>query len=934
MNLRLALRGAIGALVYLLTLMPSAGAQTNLGGSPVKEVQVAQDAFSLGDPVPSWVDPTAMPERGNAQPIFIRLADTQYLVARTPVTFVHRALTINDPGSLTAAGQLPISFVPQYQRLQLHAVRILRGEEVLDRTTTSSVRFLQRETGLEHGVYSDVVTASILVNDLRLGDTLEFAYSLHGQNPVFGGKFADSVFWDQAYPTALRRVVLNHPVERSISWRMLTDGQSKAPVPEESTRDGMRKLQFEERSLAPIAPEAFSPPDYRAYRWLQFSEFSGWDDVVAWADGLFQREAVLDDDLGKVVKRLETKSTNEERVAGALEFVQSEIRYFSISLGESSHRPTSPGIVLKRRYGDCKDKSFLLMTLLRALGIESRPLLLNLGVRKGLDRALPSPLLFNHMIVQAMVDGNVFYLDPTRLGQHGHLSRMGQAHEGAQGLLIAPDTRELLTITSANALELARSELSETVTVTKLGGGGQLKLKEIWNGVGAEAIRVTNERISRQQFVKAIGDVMERRYPGAKLAGEPELRDDRMDNVVSLAALYDLPKPAEQQDDRWFVRFSPVNLAGALVLSPSSARTAPLSVGRFPYEGLYSFEVIFPEEEVSVVSDPRVKTIEDRSFVYTVSSSFRGNVSKVQIDLKTLNDRVEIQDLQKYGEDLRALDVAAKGVVVVGKTGIKSANIAGSDRRDFAQSLRDRLQDAIDKTTETIKSGKLTGSDLAEAYCNRSISYSDLGQTDEALRDANEALKLSPNSKRAVACRATAYFHAGAFDKSVTDYSRAITLGATNGGTFHLRGIANFYAGRLDEAAEDFARAAANNFEAPVYNDLWLAWTSRRLGKPIPDAIVKRAAANPRGDWPAPALALIGGFLDPSEMLALLDGKTVDDRQMALAEGYFYLGQHYLGLGDKQKARDYFQKTRQLGVVIYTEHTAAAFELQRLNEDH
>ncbi len=933
MNVRLAVRAACGALLCVLALMRPVGAQTNAANSPLKEVQVAQDAFSLAAPIPSWVDPIAIPEGGTAQPIAIRLADTQYLVARTPVTFVHRALTINDPGSLTAAGQLPISFVPQYQRLQLHTLRILRGEEILDRTTTSTVRFLQRETGLEYGVYSDVVTASILVNDLRLGDTLEFSYSLHGQNPVFGGKFADSVFWDQSYPTALRRVVLNHPVDRSISWRWLGDGQSKALVPQESTRDGMRKLQFEDRSLAPIAAETFTPTDYRAYRWLQFSEFSSWDEVAAWADGLFERDVALDSEFQEVVKRLETKATDEERVAAALEFVQSEIRYFSVSLGESSHRPTPPNIVLKRRYGDCKDKSFLLMTLLKALGVESRPLLLNLGVRKALDRALPSPTLFNHMIVQATVDGNVFYLDPTRLGQHGHLRRMGQAHEGAQGLLIAPGTHQLLTIVSPNALELARSELSESMTVNQLGGGGQLKLKEIWNGVGAESIRVTNERLSRQQFAKAIGDLMERRYPGAKLVGEPELQDDRADNVVSLSAFYDLPKPSEERDGQWFVRFSPMNLTGVLIPPPSSTRVAPLSIARFPFEGVYSFEVKFPDE-VSVLSDPRVETIEDKSFTYTVSSSFRGNVSKLGIDLKTLGDRVDTENIQKYGEDLRAANLATKGIVVVGRNAIKSANAAGPDGKDLAQSLRDRLQDAIDKITETIKSGKLTGNDLAEAYCSRSSSYGDLGQTDEALRDANEALKLSPNSKSAVACRAWAYFQAGAFDKSIADYSRAITLGATNGGTFHLRGIANFYAGRLDEAAEDFARAAANHLESPAYNDLWLAWTSRRLGKPIPEAIARRAAAKPRGDWPAPALAVIGGILEPAEMLALLSSKTGDDRQMALAEGYFYLGQHYLALGDKQKAREFFEKTRQLGVIIYTEHLAAAFELERLKEDH
>ena len=61
-------------------------------------------------------------------------------------------------------------------------------------------------------------------------------------------------------------------------------------------------------------------------------------------------------------------------------------------------------------------------------------------------KLLPSPLDFDHAIVRAKVDGKIFYLDPTRLGQHGRLDRMGQAHEGAAVLVIAPDTKTLTIV--------------------------------------------------------------------------------------------------------------------------------------------------------------------------------------------------------------------------------------------------------------------------------------------------------------------------------------------------------------------------------------------------------------------------------------------------------------------------------------------------------
>src|SRR5262245_26210996 len=422
------LRAALIASLYLVLFATGAGGQSPAGGTPLKEVQIPQTSFTLGEPVPARVERASVAETPQTEALDLPLVDTQYMLGEEPVVYVHRSVKVNDAASLTQAGHVAVVFVPQYQRLRLHAIRLLRGAETFDRTSSSPVRFLQRETGLEQGVYSGEVTASVLVSDLRVGDTLEYEYSMEGQNPVFGGKFVQSAGWDQGYPTARRRIVLNYPVGRHVAWRLIGNAQSKPLVPQESIVGGMHRLVFEEQSLASVNPEPMTPADYAPYRWMQFSEIQSWAEVVAWADELFQSRGALSGELRALVETLQAQATPEERVVGALEFVQSQIRYFSVSMGESSHRPTQPDIVVQHRYGDCKDKSLLLLTILRALGIEGKPVLLEIGRRNRIDKALPSPLLFNHAIVRVEVGGRAYYLDPTRLGQHGRISQMGQVH--------------------------------------------------------------------------------------------------------------------------------------------------------------------------------------------------------------------------------------------------------------------------------------------------------------------------------------------------------------------------------------------------------------------------------------------------------------------------------------------------------------------------
>ena len=141
--------------------------------TPLKEVSVAADAFVRGAPLPAWADLLPLPPpAATRRALAVRLEDTHLLVADQPVQLVNVAQQANDPAALGQIGQVSLFFIPQYQRLLLHKVLILRGDQAIDHTQTAPVRFLQREAGLEQGISSGVITASLLLPDVRVGDTL------------------------------------------------------------------------------------------------------------------------------------------------------------------------------------------------------------------------------------------------------------------------------------------------------------------------------------------------------------------------------------------------------------------------------------------------------------------------------------------------------------------------------------------------------------------------------------------------------------------------------------------------------------------------------------------------------------------------------------------------------------------------------------------
>jgi lipoprotein NlpI/transglutaminase-like putative cysteine protease len=926
-------KGLLCAAIAGLWLVVSPAQAQPAANESVREVQVAVDRFERSAALPSWVEAhPSVPQTQDKSPVVALLADTQLLAGAEPAYHVRRVWLAGATSALTELGNYSIDFNPAYQRARLHTLRVLRGGEVLDKLASARITFLQRETGLEQGLYSGRVNASILIDDLRVGDLLDVAYTVTGENPVLEGKFFSTASWDQSVRTELRRVTLLHPATRAVTWKMLGDLDTTVVQPHESAAGGMRKLRWEARGLQRIDNEKGTPGHYAAFRYLQFSEYRSWSDVTSWADGLFKADGATDPEVTKLISRFSALPTADERVSAALGWVQDEIRYFSLALGESSHRPAAPAVTLRRRWGDCKDKSVLLIQLLRGMGIPAQPVLVTtLGL--GASKHMPTPTAFDHVIVRAETNGREYFLDPARQGQSGKLDTMGQYWEDAEVLVIAPGNSAFTIVKSPNYAAISRNELHEKIALPKFGEDGVITAKMTWTGTNAEYRRLAFGRIPREILHKALLETYERRYPGAQLAGDLEISDDSLNNVLSLGMKVKVPALAVASGTSWGVRYGASNLDGLLPLPPAAQRRHPFQlpgIGR----NRYAVEIEFPSN-VSVMMDPTTRNVRYDTFEFIGNKSFRGNQAAASYDINLLRRQVEPAQVADYMASVRRAVEGDTGVFMVAKEHIKSSGgpLGLGATPSLKRMMESRLADTIDKMGKAIASGRLTGDDLAEAHCDRADALVDLGKHEEALKDAQAAIRINPNFARAYQCRGSAYFGAGEYARSVADYTKALTLApeAEHSNIYLRRGQSRFYAGQLAPAADDFAKSVssgAHGGDSALYAEMWRVWTLRRLGRQPTAEQANMASANPRGDWPRPALAMLHGLITVEQMLATLDSKKGDDKEMGLTEAYFYAGQWHYFQGDKAKAAEYFRKTRDKGVILYTEYVAAGIELR------
>jgi transglutaminase-like putative cysteine protease len=475
--------------VLMTAALLNNAAHSQSTGPDIKEVNLQADSFIRTPQYPSWSIPLLdIPKIAAIGALQTLYSETQFLATTKPDYLVVRAFQVNDQSALKEVGQYPIDFVPAYEKLRLHSVKVIRGGQSFDKTSAVSIRFLQREVGLENGIYSGTVTAALLTEDIRVGDIFFIAYSKEGANPVMGTNYSNSAAWDSNLPTGLRRVVLLQKPDKPIAWQLHGDTAGKKLNPRKIEHGGNVGLVFEESGLEAMTFENNIPSDFVQGRYLQFSEFKSWQEVAQWGTGLFPAAIndPLPDELNQALQAWAKLPTEQAKAAAALRWVQDEIRYFSVSIGESSHRPYKPADVVMRRYGDCKDKTYLLITLLQKMGIEAYPVLVTQGGFKAPSRSMPTPYTFDHVVTQAIISGTKYYFDGTRIGQRGPIDKMGWGMPGATGLVLNQAARELTLIEPIPGTQRG-SQLAETISIPKFGGDATLSVVQTFVGLGAEA---------------------------------------------------------------------------------------------------------------------------------------------------------------------------------------------------------------------------------------------------------------------------------------------------------------------------------------------------------------------------------------------------------------------------------------------------------------
>lgn len=377
------------------------------------------------------------------------LVDSQIRVGddHQPEYFYHYAERVLNQTGVEGSSQITINFDPTYELLTLHEIVIWRDKRAISKLHTARMSLINREEELNNLLYNGNQTLHAILDDVRVGDIIEYSFTRKGDNPIYNGIFA--------YSHSLNWSVPLHRLALAVHWQKQAPlyhqiRHSDLSLQTEPTASGML-YRLDRSNVEPLIEDEKLPGWFTPYGTVFFSETESWRQVADWVRPLMESAVESNNEIREIAKRVRNQHRDPiEQIAASLQYVQEEIRYFGIEIGENSHRPGKASVTLSRRYGDCKDKTVLLLSILRELGIEAHAALVNTRRKKSISDIIPGPRQFDHVIANVAHNGKTYWLDPTRQYQYGGLHAIYQPDFG-YALVLRPNADALTAMAQVPA---------------------------------------------------------------------------------------------------------------------------------------------------------------------------------------------------------------------------------------------------------------------------------------------------------------------------------------------------------------------------------------------------------------------------------------------------------------------------------------------------
>lgn len=556
---------------------------------------------------------------------------------------------ITDNVGIQPSSTISAVFDPLYQKLTFHSISIIRDGKIINKLNPNDFQVLRREVNAENYLYDGSLSAVLNMSDVRTGDIIDYSYSIKGFNPIHKGKYSGSFALNDYIPIGKINVSINS------SSKLYYKTYNTNLLPEITKQDGVTSYNWTVNTPKHTVYEENMPIGKIIMPSVIVTNYESWEDVVNWGVSVFKTNERLTTSLVEEIEKIKKNNPTEgKRIKAILNFVQDEIRYLGLEHGISSYKPNSPNKVFEQRFGDCKDKSLLMVHMLNQIGVEAYPMFVNSVFKEEITKIPAAPDFFDHCVVKVIgKDKWELYYDPTLENQGGTFKKVHFPNYRI-GLVLKENNKTLDTIYSSSTNSIVKYE---EFIIKEENAGAILNVTTTYTDAEADAMRSFFKKNSKSNIIKEYEKYYSNFYPKVKITKEPTVIDNIQKNEFIVSESYTLNsiwKPMNQKPGFISLEFYPSTLNDILYATNLENRTHEINL---PYPVL--------REHITTVHLPRNWNIQEsrdiisnESFYYEFDVKYDKKTNRLQLRnfLKTQQSIIPKEQLKKYAEDIKSLN--------------------------------------------------------------------------------------------------------------------------------------------------------------------------------------------------------------------------------------------------------------------------------------
>ncbi|WP_295791605.1 DUF3857 domain-containing protein [Mucilaginibacter sp.] len=557
----------------------------------------------------------------------------------------HNVREIISETGIQNGSQISVSFDPTYERLDFHDITVWRNNKPQNRLKAPAFKVLADEKDLSNFIYQGTYSALCILDDIRKGDRIEYSYTITGRNPIFNNKYSSFLYLQYYQTVAHQYTAIMFSAGRKINMKLFNNAAS----PVISQANGLKKYEWEGFQIKPALYDENAPSWYDARDYIQLSDYNSWAEVTDWARGINPAQTNIQGELAEEIARLKSLSGNnkEKYFRNAVKIVQDEVRYMGIELGPYSHRANNPAKVFAQRYGDCKDKSLLLVSMLRADGIDANMVLINSG-GDDLDKCLPAHNLFDHAVVVAQINGKPVWVDATIAYQRGTGANI-YFPGYSKGLILKPGNTGL---TKANTSKAGRIVCVDSFTVKNAKSPVQLQVKTTYtlNQADRERDRLASSGMAETEksYLKYYSEI----YNKIEAKDSVVVIDNEEKNELTTIEKYEITDyfKKDSVSGDYSASFYANPIKEELPKITNQTKTPVAVNGTFDED--YTVKMFLP---AGWDITPKTNEIKRDGYEFTSDYSSSGKVMTLDYSFKYLKSFVPVNKLSQFREDVKKL---------------------------------------------------------------------------------------------------------------------------------------------------------------------------------------------------------------------------------------------------------------------------------------